>query len=135
MFPNPSFTPIIIAIIGLVGTVLVGFGLIQSYRIGLYQDDIAEMRKEHEAKVLIMTKKNTVTASNLVTCKATILEQNNVLDAMNIEYEHRLANFKPKTIVKLKEKLKVVYRDRNISKKECDEVFSSLDAIEKVNKK
>jgi len=83
----------------------------------------------YRAKLAEAVTENTVCEMNKKQYEEALNFQNGAIEDQRIDYETRLANVKPITRVVVKEKLKVVYREHNVSKGECDEVFSTLDAI------
>jgi hypothetical protein len=71
----------------------------------------------------------------LLGCTDNVLRLTHAVDFQNKEiatltkrYEDAL-NVKPTTIVETKERLKIVYRDRNVTQEECKHVSSVIDAI------
>jgi hypothetical protein len=65
--------------------------------------------------------------ANAATCRASLAEQNAELEKL----KHREVEPEIVTRIEYKEKLKIVYRDRNVSKEECNEISSVIDAIRK----
>lgn len=58
-----------------------------------------------------------------------IATQNDMIKAVEIDRDARIAAIKPITKTVVKERLKVVYVDHNVSQGECNEVLSTIDAI------
>jgi multidrug resistance efflux pump len=63
---------------------------------------------------------------NKKTIQSAFDDQNEQIERQRIDYEQRLKSIKPVT------KLKVIYRDRNITKEQCNETASVIDSIRNV---
>jgi hypothetical protein len=65
--------------------------------------------------------------ANRATCRASLAEQNAEIERI------RLKKVDPKVVnrIEYKEGLKIVYKDRNITKEECNEMGSTIAAIRK----
>jgi len=83
-----------------------------------YKVDLAEKALE----VLECTQNKSVLEEALT-------NQNSEIEKVRIDYETRIANIKPITLTKVKEVIKVVHIDRNVTEEECNEVFDTIDAI------
>lgn len=72
-----------------------------------------------------LTLKYAVSISNATTCKASLQEQNRLIEALRLKKEE------PKFITKIeyKDRLSIKYIDRNITKEECNEVINTIDAV------
>jgi len=79
-----------------------------------YRDELRDLTVEYAT-----------TSANAATCKAMLAEQNLAIEKLRKE------KVKPEVITTIKyvDKLKIKYVDRNITRKECNEVISTIDAI------
>jgi hypothetical protein len=84
-------------------------------------------RREHdldECRALSAT-----ASANVVRLRAALVDQSDLIEAQRINYEERIASIRPITRVEVRERLKIVYVDRNISEEECRETASTIDAV------
>ena len=65
--------------------------------------------------------------ANEATCKKALAEQNAEIEKLR----HKKPETKIITNIEYREKLKIVYKDRNVTKEECNEIVSTIDAIRK----
>lgn len=95
--------------------------------------DLYVEKSDLSAKNMELHVENVTLKNNTISCKSSLDEQNSALEKMKREYETRMKNFKPQTVVEIKEKLKIVYKDRNITKEVCSETANVIDAIRHAN--
>lgn len=69
------------------------------------------------------------TKKDVQVCEALSLAQDQAIEAISVHYEERLKERKVITVKDIQTKLKIVYKDHNVTKEECNEVFSVIDAI------
>ncbi len=100
----------------LLGSTLLNY----KYRADIALKEVNVAKLESDLQTLNINKK---------TCENAITDQNMKIEASRIDYEKRLAAIKTVTTVKIVEKLKIKYVDRNISRESCNETASVIDAI------
>lgn len=100
----------------LLGSTLLNY----KYRADIALTEVHVAELESDLQMLNINKK---------TCENAIADQNMKIEASRIDYEKRLAAIKTVTTVKIVEKLKIKYVDRNISRESCNETASVIDAI------
>jgi len=83
----------------------------------------------YRAELLEKTKDYFVATVNTETCLQALDTQNAKYKALQIDYKARKAKVRIITRVEIEERLKVIYRDRNITMKECNETARTIDAI------
>lgn len=118
---NPLVTKALGILSGVLALLLIGSTVLNyKYKaeVALLERDKAELQADLD--VLNVNKK---------TCENAIADQNARIEENRLDYETKLANMKPVTTVRIVEKLKIKYVDRNISKESCNETASVIDAI------
>lgn len=96
------------------GTLLVVSGI----AIWFYRAEIKELTRDYLASTV-----------NVETCLLSLEQQNVKYRALQIDYETRKAEVKIITKIEVVERLKVVYREHNLTKEQCDETASVIDSI------
>lgn len=84
--------------------------------INSYQEDIKELTIDYATS-----------SANAATCQAILAKQNIEIEKLR----HKKVEPEIVTKTEYKEKLKIVYKDRNITKEECNEMGNVIDAIRK----
>ena len=100
---------------------LMGSGVV----IYKYRADVAEGK----TKVEELKRKLQTTKVNKKTCENALKRQNRKIAENKIDYEKRLASVREVTAADVEARLRVKYKDRNVSKEMCNETASVIDAI------
>lgn len=90
--------------------------VVMGWLLNSYQEELKELTIDYATS-----------NANTATCRAALAEQNAELEKLR----HNKVDPKIVTRIEYKEKLKIVYKDRNITKEECNEMGSVIDAIRK----
>jgi hypothetical protein len=111
-----------VTLLGQIATALAGVFLLLSITLGF---GVYHYRNE----ALDLARDLVVAGVNKATCEAGIKAQNEAVEALALDYEARIASFKPVTRTEYRDRTVVRYVDRNITTEECHETASAIATV------
>lgn len=81
----------------------------------------------YSAEIKTLTLNYAYSQANEATCRASLAEQNAEIEKLR----HRKPETKIITNIEYRDKLKIIHKDRNVTKEECNEIVNVIDAIRK----